>query len=110
MCQSARMSTGTGDAGLAAALRVGFRPPRPHGDVIEDREGSPVELFYDLVFVVLVSQIAHTLAEDVTWQGVGHFALVFALVWFAWLNGSLYHELHGGDDGRSRTFIFAQML
>lgn len=110
MCQSARVTTGRGDAGLASALRVWFRPPRAHGEVIEDRVVSTIELFYDLVFVVLISQIAHTLAEDVTWQGVGHFTLVFALVWFAWLNGSLYHELHGGNDGRSRTFIFAQML
>ena len=104
------MTTVRSDSGLASALRVWFRPPRAHGEVIEDRVVSPLELFYDLVFVVLISQIAHTLADDVSWAGVGHFTTVFTLVWFAWLNGSLYHELHGGNDGRSRSYIFAQML
>jgi low temperature requirement protein LtrA len=104
------MTTVPNDSGLASALRVWFRPPRAHGEVIEDRVVSPLELFYDLVFVVLISQIAHTLADDVSWEGVGHFTAVFTLVWFAWLNGSLYHELHGGNDGRSRSYIFAQML
>lgn len=94
---------------LGSAVRQWFRPPRPHGEVIEDRVVSPLELFYDLVFVVLIAQIAHTLAGNVSWRGVGDFTVVFALIWFAWLNGSLYHELHGGEDGRSRSFIFAQM-
>ncbi len=94
---------------LRAAAADWFRPPRPHGQVIEDRTVSFLELFYDLVYVVLVAQIAHTLAVDVTWGGVRDFVAVFALIWFAWLNGTLYHELHGGEDGRSRTFIFTQM-
>ena len=61
------------------------------------------------LLVVFVGKDAHALAADVTWAGVADVAVVFALVWFAWLNGSLYHELHGGDDGRSRTRIFVQM-
>ncbi len=35
-----------------------FRPPRAHGDVVEDRSVSFIELFYDLVFVLLIAQIA----------------------------------------------------
>ncbi len=70
---------------------------------------SFLELFYDLVFVVLIAQVAHTLAGNVTWSGFRDFAIVFALVWIAWLNGSLYHELHGREDGRNRTSIFVQM-
>lgn len=86
-----------------------FRPPRPHGHVEEDRSVSFLELFYDLVFVVLIAQIAHTLAGHVNWTGLRDFVVVFGLVWIAWLNGTLYHDLHGGEDGRSRTYIFAQM-
>lgn len=86
-----------------------FRPPRPHGDVIEDRSVSFLELFYDLVFVLLIAQIAHTLADQVTWAGVRDFVVVFGLIWIAWVNGTLYHDLHGGEDGRSRTYIFTQM-
>jgi hypothetical protein len=55
------------DAGPSTPLRAGLRrwflqPPRPHGEVIEDRRVGVLELFYDLVYVVLVGQIAHALA------------------------------------------------
>jgi len=95
---------------LGAGLRRWFlQPPRPHGEVIEDRTVSFLELFYDLVYVVLVGQIAHTLAEDVSWSGVVDFAVVFGLIWIGWFNGMQFHELHGREDGRGRSFIFLQM-
>jgi low temperature requirement protein LtrA len=85
-------------------------PPRPHGEVIEDRTVSFLELFFDLVFVVLIARAAHTLAHHLSWRGVADFAIVFGLIWLAWINGTTHHELHGREDGRSRTFIFIQML
>lgn len=103
-----------GSAPLSWASAVAFRrhfwqPPRAHGDVIEGREVSFLELFYDLVYVVVVSQAAGHLAEDVTWAGVGRFAVVFGLIWLAWINGAVYHDLHGRAEGRTRTFVFLQM-
>ena len=103
-----------GDAGPPMTLGAGLRrwflqPPRPHGEVIEDRTVSFLELFYDLVYVVLIGQIARTLAEDVTWSGVLDFAVVFGLIWIGWFNGAQFHELHGREDGRNRSFIFLQM-
>jgi low temperature requirement protein LtrA len=59
--------------------------------------------------VVLIGQIAHTLAEDVSWSGVVDFAVVFGLIWIGWFNGTQFHELHGREDGRNRLFIFLQM-
>jgi len=95
---------------LGAGLRRWFlRPPRPHGEVIEDRTVSFLELFYDLVYVVLIGQVAHTLSEDVSWTGVLDFAVVFGLIWTGWFNGTQFHELHGREDGRNRSFIFLQM-
>ena len=71
---------------------------------------GPLELFYDLAVVVLVAQAAHHLARHLTWPGLGEFAAVFTLVWIAWANGSLHHELHGNDDARSRSTFLAQIL
>jgi len=85
-------------------------PPRPHGDVRHERQVSHVELFYDLVFVVVVARAAHVLAHDVTWGGVAVFAVVFGMVWILWLNGTLYYELHGREDGRTRSFVFIEMI
>ena len=95
---------------LGSSLRAWFtRPPRRHGEVDHERTVSFLELFYDLVFVVLIAQIGHHLADHVSWAGVLDFAVVFGLVWIAWLNGSMYHELHGREDGRHRNYIFIQM-
>lgn len=69
-----------------------------------------LELFYDLVFVVLVGQLAHHLAAHVTLRGVVDFGVLFAVMWLTWLNGSIYHELHGREDGRARALMFLQML
>ena len=106
--------TGGENAGPPTTLRAGLRrwflrPPRPHGEVIEDRTVSFLELFFDLVYVVLIGQIAHTLAEDVSWSGVLDFVVVFGLIWIGWFNGAQFHELHGREDGRNRSFIFLQM-
>ena len=87
-----------------------WHPPRAHGDIIEDRSVSFLELFYDLVYVVVIGQAAHHLAEHVTWQGVFDFAVIFGLIWIAWVNGTLYYDLHGREDGRTRVFVFIQML
>ena len=96
---------------VAEGLRRWFRtPPRRHGEVIFTREVSFLELFYDLTYVVLIAQITHHLAEHVNWRGVLDFAIVFGLIWLAWLNGTLWHELHSREDGRSRNYIFIQMM
>jgi len=86
-----------------------WRPPRPHGETIVDRRVSPLELLYDLVYVAVIGQAAHQLAEDVTGRAIVEFAIVFSLIWIAWVNGSLYIELHGREDGRTRSIVFVQM-
>ncbi len=68
-----------------------------------------LELFYDLVYVAVIGQAAHHLAEHVSARAVAEFAVVFALIWVAWVNGSVYLELHGRGDGRTRNIVFVQM-
>jgi low temperature requirement protein LtrA len=69
-----------------------------------------LELFYDLIVVVLVAQAAHTLTAHLTARGVGEFAAVFVVVWVAWFNGTMLHELHGREDVRGRNSFLAQIL
>ena len=92
-------------------LTTWFRtPPRRHGEVAYTREVSFLELFYDLVYVVLIDRSTHSLTAHVDWRSVGGFAVVFGLIWLAWFNGTFWHELHGREDGRSRDYIFMQMV
>jgi low temperature requirement protein LtrA len=84
-------------------------PPRPHGAIIKDRTVSNLELFYDLVYVAVIAQASHHLTAHVSLAGFAEFAIVFGMIWFAWFNGSVYIELHGREDGRTRLSVFVQM-
>jgi low temperature requirement protein LtrA len=94
----------------ARLRRLLWQPPRPHGEQPRARTVSPLELFFDLVVVVLVSRAAHQLAINLSWGGLGEFAAVFTVVWIAWFNATLHHELHGRDDARGRSIILLQVL
>jgi low temperature requirement protein LtrA len=95
---------------LAQLRRYLWHSPRAHGEQPRERVVGPLELFYDLAVVVLVAQAARHLAGHLTWRGLGEFGVVFTLVWIAWLNGSLHHELHGHDDARARSTFLLQIL
>ena len=84
--------------------------PGRYEDRAVDRRVTFLELFFDLVFVVVISQLAHRLAEHPSWPGVGWFVLLFYAVWSSWINGTLYHDLHATNDVSVRVFTFAQML
>jgi len=86
-----------------------FSPPRPHGQVLKDRTVSNLELFYDLVYVAVIGQASHHLAQSISLRSFVEFAILFTMIWFAWFNGSLYIELHGREDGRTRLQVFFQM-
>jgi low temperature requirement protein LtrA len=87
-----------------------WQAPRAHGEILRDRSVSPLELFYDLVVVALVAQAAHHLSHHLTPAGLAEFAVIFAIVWIAWFNGTLHHELHGREDVRARNTFLAQIL
>ena len=50
----------------------------------EEQHASNRELFYDLVFVLAVTQISHLLLGDLTWRGAARSLLVLLVVWWAW--------------------------
>jgi low temperature requirement protein LtrA len=45
---------------------------------------TPLELFFDLVFVYALTQVTTLMSEDLTWRGLGHGLLVLAALWWAW--------------------------
>jgi low temperature requirement protein LtrA len=51
-----------------------------------DREQrvTPLELFFDLVFVFGFTQVTTVLSDDPTWSGLGHGLLILAALWWAW--------------------------
>ena len=45
---------------------------------------TPLELFFDLVFVFGFTQVTTLLSDDPTWSGLGHGFLILAALWWAW--------------------------
>jgi len=86
-----------------------WRRPRPHGERIPDRRVSPLELLYDLIYAAVIAHAGDHLATHVSASGLVAFTLVFSLTWVAWTNGSLYLELHGRNNGRTRAYVFLQI-
>jgi low temperature requirement protein LtrA len=45
---------------------------------------TPLELFFDLVFVYAITQVTLLMSADPTWRGLGQGMLVLAALWWAW--------------------------
>lgn len=92
------------------SLRYFWQRPRTHRDLLTERRVSFLELFYDLIYVVLIARVAVGLHEHIDLRTVTGFCVLFGLVWIGWYNGSLLHDAHGRPDVRNRLFVFLQMF
>ena len=70
---------------------------------------SPLELFFDLVFVLAITQCTQLMADNPTWEGLGQGLLVLALLWWAWVGYSWLTSVLDPDDGGIRAVIFGAM-
>jgi low temperature requirement protein LtrA len=70
---------------------------------------SPLELFFDLVFVFAITQVTSLLSRDATWRGVLHGMLVLAAVWWAWNTYAWLTSAADVDEGGVRLAMLAAM-
>lgn len=90
-----------------------FQPPQLRiGDGIEEesRRATWLELFYDLVFVVAVSQVAHYLSQHLSWSGLIGYIALFIPIWWAWIGATFYANRFDVDDIGHRLLTAVQML
>jgi low temperature requirement protein LtrA len=52
--------------------------------VEREQRVTPLELFFDLVFVFGFTQVTTVLSDDPNWHGLGHGLLILAALWWAW--------------------------
>jgi len=45
---------------------------------------TPLELYFDLVFVFAFTQVTTVLSNNPTWSGLGHGLLILTALWWAW--------------------------
>jgi low temperature requirement protein LtrA len=85
-------------------------PPRRFDPNFEERRISWLELFYDLVYVIAISRITHHLAMHITLNGILEYACLFILIFWGWVNGSMYHDIHGSIGLRTRLMTLWQVM
>jgi low temperature requirement protein LtrA len=79
------------------------------------RASTPLELLFDLAFVVAISRAAATLHHELS---AGHgglpalfgFGAVFFTVWWAWMNFTWFASAHDADDVSYRILTFIQIV
>ncbi len=93
-------------------MKTWLQPPRLRigAESEEDRHATWLELFYDLVFVVAVSQVAHNLSEDVSLSGFLGFVFLFMPIWLAWIGTTFYANRFDIDDIGHRLLTGVQMV
>jgi low temperature requirement protein LtrA len=76
----------------------------------ELREGEvvkPLELFFDLVFVLAFTQCTALMAAQPTWEGIGRGMLVLAMLWWAWVGYAWLTSVIEPEEGAVRIAMFA---
>jgi low temperature requirement protein LtrA len=71
---------------------------------------TPVELFFDLVFVFAVTQLSHGLLADLTWQGLARYSVLLLAVWWVWMFTTWATNWLDPDKIPIRLMLFAMML
>jgi low temperature requirement protein LtrA len=90
---------------MATAVRAG---PRQR-ELDETEKVTPLELFFDLVFVFAITQVTAMIADDPSWTGVLRGLLVLAAIWWAWGSYAWLTNTIDPDEGAPRLVIFASM-
>ncbi len=76
------------------------------------REGervTPLELFFDLVFVLAITQCTALMAHHPTWSGIAQGLLVLGMLWWAWTGYSWLTSVIDPEEGAVRLVIFGAM-
>ncbi len=94
------------------AIRNWWQTPilRREEEEREERRATWLELFFDLIFVVVVAEMAHTLGGNPTRAGVFQFILLFIPLWWTWIGSTYYNDRFETNDMSDRVFHFVLML
>jgi low temperature requirement protein LtrA len=91
-------------SGLVAPLRLRSVA------VGEARKVTWLELFFDLVFVAAVAQVAAPLHEQYSLIGLARFTPLFVLIWWAWTGHAVFSTRFDSDDLIQRGLTLLQMF
>jgi low temperature requirement protein LtrA len=85
--------------------------PRLRPRLREDKEErvTPLELFFDLVFVLAITQCTALMSHHPTWSGLAQGLLVLGMLWWAWVGYAWLTSVVDPEEGAVRLVIFGAM-
>jgi low temperature requirement protein LtrA len=75
--------------------------------LVDEHAVTPLELFFDLVFVFAITQVTALLTDDPTWHGVLRAVLVLATIWWGWTGYAWLTSTLDVDEGGVRLVMLA---
>ncbi|ALU44903.1 low temperature requirement protein A [Pseudoalteromonas rubra] len=88
-----------------------WRLPRHHLDTEDAHDHVHwVELFYDLIHVVIIFLLGNFLSDHLSVSGFLGFAGLFISVWFAWADSSVFNSLYVSTDVKHRLIMASQIV
>ena len=85
------------------------RTPRLAATLRETESVTPLELFFDLVFVLALTQCTALMADEPTWEGLVKALLILAVLWWSWSGYAWLTSLVDPEEGVVRIAMFAAM-
>jgi low temperature requirement protein LtrA len=73
-----------------------IEPPRLR--TAEDRTASRLELFFDLAYVLVIAELAHSFADHLDIGGALTFAALLVVIWWSWVTTTLYANRFDTND------------
>jgi low temperature requirement protein LtrA len=86
-----------------------LRAPHLRTALREDERVMPLELFFDLVFVLALTQCTALMAHEPTWEGLAKGLLVLGVLWWAWVGYAWLTSVVDPEEGAVRLAIIAAM-
>jgi low temperature requirement protein LtrA len=93
------------------AVSTTTRIRRPHLTTVlrDDDRVSPLELFFDLVFVLALTQCTALMADEPTWTGLAKGVAILAVMWWAWVGYTWLCSVVNPEEGSVRLAMFTAM-
>ena len=70
---------------------------------------TPLELFFDLVFVLAITQCSALMVHEPTWSGLAKGLLVLGMLWWSWVGYAWLTSVVDPEEGTVRLALFAAM-
>jgi len=109
VCGVGGLRRGRQGAGREASARLLGTLTSPAVSAESEQRVTPLELFFDLVFVFAITQVTALMANDPTWVGLARGLLILTAIWWAWVGYAWLTNEVDPNAGRSRLVVFAAM-